>query len=116
MAPALAAPMRVLVACEYSGAVRDAFRAKGHDAMCAAAPNQRDYYPASEGEWTQAQAEYRARLAAIDALITDYDTLRSKALPSQTNELLLKVIAHNIVCLIHSMFELGIEVPTFSKG
>ena len=25
--------MRVLVACEYSGAVRDAFRARGHDAM-----------------------------------------------------------------------------------
>lgn len=25
--------MRVLVACEYSGMVRDAFRAKGHDAM-----------------------------------------------------------------------------------
>lgn len=25
--------MRVLVACEYSGAVRDAFRAKGHDAV-----------------------------------------------------------------------------------
>ena len=25
--------MRVLVACEYSGAVRDAFRAMGHDAM-----------------------------------------------------------------------------------
>ena len=25
--------MRVLVACEYSGKVRDAFRAKGHDAM-----------------------------------------------------------------------------------
>lgn len=29
----LSNPMRVLVACEYSGAVRDAFRAKGHDAM-----------------------------------------------------------------------------------
>lgn len=28
-----AAPMRVLVACEYSGVVRDAFRARGHDAM-----------------------------------------------------------------------------------
>lgn len=27
--------MRVLVACEYSGAVRDAFRALGHDAMSA---------------------------------------------------------------------------------
>lgn len=26
-------PLRVLVACEYSGAVRDAFRARGHDAM-----------------------------------------------------------------------------------
>jgi hypothetical protein len=25
--------MRVLVACEYSGTVRDAFRALGHDAM-----------------------------------------------------------------------------------
>ena len=25
--------MRVLVACEYSGRVRDAFRAKGHDAL-----------------------------------------------------------------------------------
>jgi site-specific DNA-cytosine methylase len=27
------APMKVLIACEYSGAVRDAFRALGHDAM-----------------------------------------------------------------------------------
>jgi site-specific DNA-cytosine methylase len=26
-------PMKVLVACEYSGAVRDAFRERGHDAM-----------------------------------------------------------------------------------
>ena len=25
--------MRVLIACEYSGRVRDAFRALGHDAM-----------------------------------------------------------------------------------
>jgi site-specific DNA-cytosine methylase len=25
--------MRVLVACEYSGAVRDAFHARGHDAV-----------------------------------------------------------------------------------
>jgi hypothetical protein len=25
--------MKILVACEYSGAVRDAFRARGHDAM-----------------------------------------------------------------------------------
>ena len=42
------------------------------------------------------------------------DTLRSKTRVAQTNELLLKVIAHNIVCLIHSMFEFGIETPTFA--
>lgn len=29
----LSNPMRVLVACEYSGAVRDAFRDRGHDAI-----------------------------------------------------------------------------------
>lgn len=29
---ALVVPMRVLVACEFSGVVRDAFRARGHDA------------------------------------------------------------------------------------
>ena len=34
--------MRVLVACEYSGAVRDAFRALGHDAMsCDLLPSER---------------------------------------------------------------------------
>ena len=35
--------MRVLVACEYSGKVRDAFRAKGHDALsCDLLPTDRD--------------------------------------------------------------------------
>ena len=29
----MGAPVRVLVACEYSGTVRDAFRARGHDAV-----------------------------------------------------------------------------------
>lgn len=34
--------MRILVACEYSGAVRDAFRALGHDAMsCDLLPSER---------------------------------------------------------------------------
>ena len=34
--------MRVLVACEYSGTVRDAFRARGHDAMsCDLLPTDR---------------------------------------------------------------------------
>jgi site-specific DNA-cytosine methylase len=35
--------MRVLIACEYSGAVRDAFRAQGHDAMsCDLLPTEVD--------------------------------------------------------------------------
>ena len=35
--------MRVLAACEYSGAVRDAFRALGHDAMsCDLLPTEQD--------------------------------------------------------------------------
>jgi transposase len=42
------------------------------------------------------------------------DTLRSKTVTAQTNELLLKVIAHNIVCVIHSIFELDVPVPSFA--
>jgi transposase len=42
------------------------------------------------------------------------DTLRSKGRVAQTNELLLKVIVHNIVCLIHSMLELNLTPPSFA--
>lgn len=42
------------------------------------------------------------------------DTLRSKGIDAQTNELLLKVIAYNIVCVVHSIFELGVTVPSLS--
>lgn len=44
------------------------------------------------------------------------DTLRSKTRVAQTNELLLKVIVHNIVCLIHSMLELDVTVPGFEAA
>lgn len=37
------------------------------------------------------------------------DFIRSKTGVPQTNEMLLKILAHNIVCLVHSMYELGIE-------
>src|SRR5437660_11172508 len=40
------------------------------------------------------------------------DFLRSKTDTAMTNEALCKVLAHNIVVLIHEMHELGIE-PTF---
>lgn len=42
------------------------------------------------------------------------DTLRSKGVAAQTNEVLLLVIAHNIRTLIHSIFELGVTVPGLS--
>ncbi len=40
------------------------------------------------------------------------DKLRSKNFMAQKNELLCKLIAHNIIVLIHEMHELGIE-PNF---
>jgi hypothetical protein len=40
------------------------------------------------------------------------ERLRSKTETAQTNEMLLKVICHNVCCLIRSMHELGLE-PTF---
>jgi transposase len=40
------------------------------------------------------------------------DRLRSKTYTSQINEALCKVLAHNLCCLIQSIYELGIE-PTF---
>ena len=36
------------------------------------------------------------------------DSVRSKMRPAQINEVLLKVLAHNIRMLIHAMHELGV--------
>ncbi len=40
------------------------------------------------------------------------ERLRSKSMTAQTNEVLCKVLCHNICCLIQSIYELGIK-PTF---
>jgi hypothetical protein len=40
------------------------------------------------------------------------ERLRSKTETAQTNEMLLKIVCHNICCVIGSMHELGLE-PTF---
>lgn len=37
---------------------------------------------------------------------------KSKAMISQTNEALCKILAHNLCCVIQSMYELGIK-PDF---
>ncbi len=38
------------------------------------------------------------------------DSVRSKTQVSQTNEVLLKCLCHNLVCLIHEMHETGAPV------
>ena len=40
------------------------------------------------------------------------DSLRSRTDRAMVNEALAKIVCHNLTCLIHEMFELGIE-PTF---
>jgi transposase len=38
------------------------------------------------------------------------ERLRSKTETAQKNELLCKILAHNLCCVIQSMYELGIDV------
>lgn len=44
------------------------------------------------------------------------DSLRSKSDTGQMNEVLCKVIAHNLCCLIAAIHEIGLEVPTFASA
>ena len=41
------------------------------------------------------------------------ERLRTKTATAHTNEVLCKVLCHNLCCLVQSMYEFGIE-PTFS--
>jgi len=43
------------------------------------------------------------------------DSVRSKTPVAQQNEVLLKILCHNIRCLIHEMHELGIP-PVFDRA
>lgn len=42
--------------------------------------------------------------------------LRSKSDTAQINEILCKVLSHNICCLVHSIFELGIETDFWKQA
>jgi len=44
------------------------------------------------------------------------DSLRSKSDVGQINEVLCKVVAHNLCVLIASMYELGLEAPAFAQA
>ncbi len=55
-------------------AARTALRA-ARDAMCAAAPNGRDYYVQNTGAFSIARDQHTERLQRIEALIAEYETL-----------------------------------------
>lgn len=44
------------------------------------------------------------------------DALRSKSDMGMKNEILCKILCHNICCLISAMFELGIEPSFWADG
>jgi Transposase DDE domain len=43
------------------------------------------------------------------------DRLRSKTRTAQVNEAMCKVLAHNLCCLIQSIYELGIELTFWAE-
>jgi len=43
------------------------------------------------------------------------DRLRSKTRAAQINEAMCKVLAHNLCCLIQSIYELGIELTFWEE-
>lgn len=43
------------------------------------------------------------------------DSIRSRTETAMTNEVLCKVLCHNLVCVVHEMYELGIA-PDFGGG
>jgi transposase len=64
--------------------------------------------------WFMQQYHKRSNVESTFSMIKAKfgDALRSKTTTAQVNEALCKVLAHNICCLIQSMFELGIK-PEF---
>jgi transposase len=59
-------------------------------------------------QWSNSESTF----SAIKRLFGEI--LRSRNVPAQVNELLLKVIAYNITCMVYSIFELGVTVPGIS--
>jgi len=43
------------------------------------------------------------------------ERLKSKTEKAQVNELLCKVLCHNLCCVIHAMYELGIEAEFYKR-
>jgi len=65
-------------------------------------------------EWFKSHYHKRSNVETTFSMIQGKfgGSLRSKSYQAQENELLCKILCHNICCLIQSIYELGIE-PTF---
>jgi transposase len=71
------------------------------------------YYLMNREEFLRAyhkRSNAESTFSAIKRVFGDF--IRSRTPVAQVNEVLLKVLAHNIRCLIHSMYEIGIN-PSF---
>jgi transposase len=72
------------------------------------------HFYAYNQEWFKRQYHKRSNVETTFSMIKGKfgGSLRSKSYQAQENELLCKILCHNICCLIQSIYELGIE-PTF---
>jgi transposase len=71
------------------------------------------YYLMNRDEFLKAyhkRSNAESTFSAIKRVFGDF--IRSRTPVAQVNEVLLKVLAHNLRCLIHSMYEIGIN-PSF---
>jgi transposase len=71
------------------------------------------FYKFQEGEFKQ-HYHKRSNVETVFSMIKAKfgERLRSKTVTAQVNEVLCKVLCHNLCCVIQSIYELGIE-PTF---
>ena len=65
-------------------------------------------------EWFKSHYHKRSNVETTFSMIKRKfgERLRSKSPTAQVNEVLCKILAHNLCCVVQSMYELGIE-PTF---
>ena len=63
-------------------------------------------------EWFKAHYHKRSNVESTFSMVKRKfgERLRSKHKVAQVNEVLCKILCHNLCCLVHSMYELGVEV------
>ena len=72
-----------------------------------------DFYAYNQ-EWFMQHYHKRSNVETTFSMIKRKfgERLKSKTTIAQTNELLCKILCHNLCCVIQSVYELGIE-PNF---